>query len=101
VYDPKGKNKIAGFTPQERESFKEFLHKSRWTDAYRFFNPDKQQYTYFNNRFGHRQTNSGWRVDYFLVSPDFMLKVTDSCIHDKVLGSDHCPIELKINLTAK
>jgi len=52
--------------------------------------------------FGHKEVNKGWRIDYFLVSPqlmkDYCLKVTDSLIHDQVLGSDHCPIELKLNL---
>ena len=102
LYDAKGKHKVAGYTPEERNSFMQFLEKSMWIDTFRFLNPQKVQYTYWSARFGHKASNLGWRIDYFLVSPqlikDYSLKVTDSLIHDQVLGSDHCPIELKLDL---
>ena len=104
IYDPKGKHKIAGFTPQERESFAELLDRG-FIDTFRRLYPEKVQFTFWNQRQRMRADNRGWRIDYFLMSDDFekkhKIKLVDSVIHDQILGSDHCPIELRLELPGK
>ena len=87
----------AGFTNEERAKFTELLN-SGFIDTYRYYNPDKIEYTgwsYFRNA---RATNAGWRIDYFVVSKSIIDKVTNTHIYTDVYGSDHCPISIDIRL---
>ncbi|XP_046669640.1 DNA-(apurinic or apyrimidinic site) endonuclease isoform X2 [Homalodisca vitripennis] len=96
--NPKTNQKSAGFTPEEREGMTSLLSQG-FVDTYRHFNPDKEGaytfWTYMNNA---RANNTGWRLDYFIVSERFLPAVCDNVIREKVLGSDHCPITLFLHL---
>ena len=81
----------AGFTYEEREKFTLLLN-SGFIDTYRYFYPDKIQYSWWSYLFHARENNAGWRLDYFLVDKDHIDKISDSIIYDDVMGSDHCPI---------
>lgn len=85
----------AGFTDKERERFDDIVN-SGFIDTFRHFNPTKEQYTWWSYMFNARKNNVGWRIDYFCASNDLKDNLVDSKIHDDVLGSDHCPICLKI-----
>ncbi len=95
IYDPTNKSMQPGFTSDERNSFKKMLD-SGYIDTFRYFYPDKMEFTFWANRARSRETNSGWRLDYFLVSDknSFINKVIDSQILSNYMGSDHCPIKL-------
>lgn len=94
--NPKTNRKNAGFSDEERSKMTELLS-SGFIDTFRYFYPDKGSiYSWWSYRFNARKNNAGWRIDYFIVSNRFISFVKDSIIHDKVLGSDHCPIELII-----
>ncbi|WP_195939620.1 exodeoxyribonuclease III [Romboutsia sp. 1001713B170131_170501_G6] len=94
--NPKTNRKNAGFTDEERNKFTEFLD-SGFIDTYRYFNEDKEGvYSWWSYRFNARKNNSGWRIDYFVVSDDMKDRLVSADIHTQVLGSDHCPIELVI-----
>ncbi len=90
-------NKSAGYTQKEIDGFKQYLD-AGFTDTFRHFYPDKVQYSYWSQRMGARERNVGWRLDYFLVSRGFMPHVKDSLILDQVMGSDHCPVRLDVEL---
>jgi len=87
--------KNAGFTPQERLWFDDFL-KSGYIDTFREFVKEGGHYTWWTYRFNARKRNIGWRIDYFVVSDKLKSKVKSSCILKDIMGSDHCPIELEI-----
>jgi len=91
--NPKQNEKTSGFLPEEREWVQRFLDHG-FVDVYRKLYPDKEQYTWWTYRFNARQRGIGWRIDYFLVSENLASRVRDVIIHDEVLGSDHCPVEL-------
>lgn len=95
--NPKENEQNAGFTIEERTSFDKFLKKDI-IDTFRELNPKKIQYTWWTYRFGARSRNIGWRIDYFLVSKKLKNKITKAEILDQVLGSDHCPVKLEMNL---
>lgn len=93
------KNKTAGFTDQERDSFKKMLVKSYLIDIYRHTNPNEHKYSFWSNlRKENRTKNVGWRLDYMIASRDFMELIDNenlySDINNDVHGSDHCPVEL-------
>lgn len=88
-------NKTAGYTQIEIDGFRNYLN-AGFVDSYRQLNPDKIQYTFWNQRFRARERNVGWRIDYFLVSESMISSVKDSYILDEVMGSDHCPVGLEI-----
>ena len=68
-----------------------------FVDSFRHFYPDKEQiYSWWSYRFKAREKNSGWRIDYFIVSEDLRDRLVDAKIHTDILGSDHCPVELDI-----
>ncbi len=90
-------NKSAGYTQTEIDGFDNFLSLGL-TDTFRKLYPDKQQYTYWSMRFNGREKNIGWRLDYFLVSEKLMKQVKDSIIRDDIFGSDHCPVELTLEM---
>lgn len=83
----------SGFLPIEREWFQKYLD-AGFVDIFRHLYPDKAQYTWWTNILNARARGIGWRLDYFLVSESLLPRVKDLIIHDSVLGSDHCPVEL-------
>ena len=96
--NPKSNRKNAGFTDEERAKISELLD-AGFIDTYRYFYPDKEgEYSWWSQRLNARAKNAGWRIDYFLVSESLKDKLEDAKIHMDVMGSDHCPVELKINL---
>ena len=96
--NPKTNIGNAGFTYEERGKFGELL-KSGFIDSFRYFYPDKTgAYSWWSYRFNARKNNAGWRIDYFVVSERLAPKMKDSVIHSDITGSDHCPVELIIDL---
>lgn len=96
--NPKTNHMSAGFTDEERAKFSELLA-AGFTDTFRHFNPDLTGvYSYWSYRFQARKKNAGWRIDYFVVSNRLMDRVAGADIHTDILGSDHCPVELTLNL---
>ena len=96
--NPKTNRKSAGFTDEERQKMTELLD-SGFIDTFRYFYPDaEQRYSWWSYMFKSREKNAGWRIDYFLASKELEDRLISAEIHDKVLGSDHCPIELVIDL---
>ncbi len=96
--NPKTNRKNAGFTDEEREKMTTLLG-SGFTDTFRYFYPDKEGvYSWWSYRFKAREKNAGWRIDYFISSKELNDKLISADIHTDILGSDHCPIELKVDL---
>ena len=96
--NPKSNRKNAGFTDEERAKMTTVLG-SGFTDAWRSLNPDTEGvYSWWSYRFNARANNAGWRIDYFIVSDRITDKITDAKIHTDVFGSDHCPVELDIEI---
>lgn len=96
--NPKTNHKNAGFTDQEREKMTQLL-KAGFIDTFRYFYPEAEGvYSWWSYRFSARAKNAGWRIDYFLISDDLKDKLLDAKIHTDILGSDHCPVELDIEL---
>ncbi|MEG1312426.1 MAG: exodeoxyribonuclease III [Romboutsia sp.] len=94
--NPKTNKKNAGFTDEERNKFSEFLNLG-FIDTYRYFNPSKEgAYSWWSYRFNARKNNSGWRIDYFITSKKIENRLVSAYIHNEILGSDHCPVELVI-----
>ena len=97
--NPKSNVGNPGFSNEEREKFTKLLE-AGFTDSFRYLYPDLiDQYTWWSYRFSARAKNVGWRIDYFVVSEDIKDKIIDSVIYKDVLGSDHCPIGLEIELS--
>lgn len=99
---PKQNEKNAGFTSIERKWMDE-VESLGLVDIYRFFNPNKQEFTWWSNMFGARNRNIGWRIDYFLCYKSLLNKIKSTRIYTNIMGSDHCPIaiEMDINLNKK
>lgn len=96
--NPESNRKNAGFTDEERAKFSELLE-AGFIDTFRHFYPDKRDaYTWWAYFAKARERNIGWRIDYFLTSQDLEENLVDALIHDQVLGSDHCPVELQVQL---
>ncbi|MDM9632734.1 exodeoxyribonuclease III [Robiginitalea aurantiaca] len=93
--DKSNYNKTAGYTQTEIDGM-DRLQASGLVDIYRERNPDREAYTYWSYRFKARERNTGWRIDYFLISPELRPKVKDVTIYNQVMGSDHCPIGLTL-----
>lgn len=91
--NPDTNQKTSGFLPEERVWIDKYLEHG-FVDVYRMLYPDKEKYTWWTYRFKARERGVGWRIDYFLVSEAFVPRVKDVVIHDDVMGSDHCPVEL-------
>jgi exodeoxyribonuclease-3 len=94
---PKANENYSGFLPIEREWLDQLVE-SGYVDAFRHFNREPDQYTWWSYRMRAREKNVGWRIDYFFVTGDFIQSVEDSYIMSNIYGSDHCPIGLKINV---
>ncbi len=97
IKNPQANIHNAGFTKEEREKFT-ILLSNGYIDTFRKLYPQEVKYSWWSYRFNARANNAGWRIDYFLVSEDIFSKVKDSKIHNDIYGSDHCPIELDIDL---
>jgi len=95
--NPKTNLKTAGYTIEERESFDKLLKDAELVDTYRFLNPEKVEYSYWSYRFNSRKKNTGWRIDYFLISEKYIKNVKKSLILTEIMGSDHAPIKLVLN----
>ena len=95
--NPKTNRGNAGFTDEERREFTNLLNEG-FTDSFRFLYPEKQEYTWWSYMRNSREKNIGWRIDYFVVSNKIQNKIQEAKIHPEVFGSDHCPVELQINL---
>ncbi len=96
IKNPATNHKNAGFSDEERAKFTELLN-AGFKDTFRELYPDTVKYSWWSYRFNSRANNTGWRIDYFVVSERIMDKVGDSLIYDQVTGSDHCPVGLEIN----
>ncbi len=94
---PKQNMKNAGFSPQERAGFDKYITNG-FIDTFRLFNEKPEQYSWWSYRFNARKKNIGWRIDYFLTSGKLKSKVKNSQILDEVMGSDHAPIKLVLNI---
>lgn len=96
--NPKTNRKNAGFTDEERGKMTALLD-SGFTDTYRYFNPCKEGvYSWWSYRFKAREKNAGWRIDYFIASSSLDERLVSADIHTGIFGSDHCPVELVIDL---
>lgn len=96
--NPKPNRGKAGFSDQERGKFSELLA-AGFTDTFRHLYPDAtEQYSWWSYRFHARENNAGWRIDYFIVSDDVKDQIQDAKIHSEIMGSDHCPVELDLDL---
>ena len=90
-------NKVAGYTQIEIDGMDNLIQ-AGFVDSFRHFYPDEVAYTYWSYRFQSRERNTGWRIDYFLVSNSLMDKINKVQILSEYYGSDHCPVQLKIEL---
>ena len=96
--NPKTNRKNAGFTDEEREKMTELLDNG-FVDTFRYLYPDKENcYTWWSYMMKAREKNVGWRIDYFIVSDRIKEEIEDAKILSEVYGSDHCPVELDINI---
>lgn len=96
--NPKSNRKNAGFTDEERAKFQQLLNVG-FTDTFRYFYPDRENiYSWWSYRFKAREKNAGWRIDYFVVSNRLQEKLQGANIHTEVFGSDHCPVEVTLNI---
>ncbi|HHY61185.1 MAG TPA: exodeoxyribonuclease III [Clostridia bacterium] len=96
--NPESNRRNPGFTDEERQKMTELLA-AGFVDSFRYLYPDKRDaYTWWSYMFNAREKNIGWRIDYFLVSERIKDRIKDSQIHSQVMGSDHCPVALEIDL---
>ena len=96
--NPKTNRKNPGFTDEERSKMTELLS-AGFTDTFRYFYPDVEgQYSWWSYRFKSRERNTGWRIDYFLCSERLNSRLTGAKIHQEIFGSDHCPVELTVDI---
>ena len=97
IKNPKTNHKNAGFTDEEREKMTILLNNG-FIDSFRTLYPEQVTYSWWSYRFHARENNTGWRIDYFLTSERIKENIEDAKIHTEIFGSDHCPVELDINL---
>lgn len=96
--NPKTNRKNAGFSDEERAKMTELLN-AGFIDTFRYFYPDKTgEYSWWSYRFNARKNNAGWRIDYFLTSEILKDKLQSASIHQEIFGSDHCPVELELDI---
>ena len=98
IANPASNHKSAGFTDEERSRMTELLSEG-FTDSFRFKYPDKEKaYSWWSYFAKSRERNIGWRIDYFIVSNALKAHIEDAKIHPEIMGSDHCPVELDLDL---
>ena len=93
--NPKTNHKNAGFTDEEREKMTQLLSNG-FIDTFRSLYPEQVTYSWWSYRFRAREKNTGWRIDYFLISERLEDRLEDAKIHTEIMGSDHCPIEITL-----
>lgn len=93
---PRENRETSGFRPEEREELDRWL-RAGWVDSFRHFNKGGGHYSWWSQRFGVREKNIGWRIDYVLASPGAMAYVKRAAIHPEVSGSDHCPVSVDLD----
>ena len=99
IRNPDTNHHSAGFTDEERQKMTELLA-AGFVDSFRALHPDaRDRYSWWSYRFHARERNTGWRIDYFLVSEDLRDRIAGAEIHDGIFGSDHCPVELDLDLS--
>ena len=91
--NPKTNHKNAGFTDEEREKMTRLLSNG-FIDTFRTLYPEQVTYSWWSYRFRAREKNTGWRIDYFLISERLKDRLEDAKIHTEIMGSDHCPVEI-------
>jgi len=94
---PKENTKTSGFMPIERKKLDLYVENG-WTDTFRLFHSEGERYSWWTYRFGARDRNIGWRIDYFFVNNNMVPLCLDADIHSNVLGSDHCPVSLILDI---
>lgn len=98
IKNPTTNRRNAGFTDEEREKFTRLLE-SGFTDTFRHLNPTLAgAYSWWSYRFHARERNAGWRIDYFLISNSLLPRLAGAKIHAEIMGSDHCPVELDLDI---
>ena len=97
IKNPKTNRRNAGFTDEERAKMTQ-LQAAGFADSFRRLHPEEVKYSWWSYRFKAREKNAGWRIDYFLVSERIADKIQAAEIHNEIFGSDHCPVELQIDL---
>ena len=97
IKNPKTNRRNAGFTDEEREKMTELLNDG-FIDSFRYKYPEQVTYSWWSYRFKAREKNAGWRIDYFLVSERLKDQIKDAKIHTEIMGSDHCPVEIDLDL---
>ena len=95
--NPKSNIGSAGFSYEERDKMTALLS-AGFTDTFRYLHPDEAKYSWWSYMFHAREKNVGWRIDYFIISNRLCDKITSAEIHNNIMGSDHCPVELEIEL---
>ena len=95
--NPKTSRRSAGFTDEERSKMTQLLNNG-FTDTFRTLHPEQITYSYWSYRFRAREKNAGWRIDYFLISDRLRPQLKGASIHTEIYGSDHCPVELDIDI---
>ena len=95
--NPKSNRRNAGFTDEERQKFTQLLA-SGFTDTFRLLHPEQVTYSWWSYRFKAREKNAGWRIDYFVTSKRLDGSVREANIHTEIYGSDHCPVELVLDI---
>lgn len=96
--NPKTNRRNAGFTDEERDKFTTLLQ-AGFTDTFRYFHPELEgAYSWWSYRFKAREKNAGWRIDYFLASARLDERLQSAAIHSEIFGSDHCPVEVVLDL---
>lgn len=97
IKNPRNNIRNAGFTIEERTQFEKLLDKG-FIDTFRYQYPETIKYTWWSYRFNARLNNAGWRIDYFLISKRLKDNLIDSIIFNEIMGSDHCPVAIEINI---
>lgn len=95
IKNPKTNRRNAGFTDEEREKMTQLLD-SGFIDTFRSLYPEQVTYSWWSYRFRARERNTGWRIDYFLISERLRDRLEDAKIHTEIMGSDHCPVEVDL-----
>ena len=95
IKNPKTNRRNAGFTDEEREKMTQLLD-SGFIDTFRTLYPEQVTYSWWSYRFRARERNTGWRIDYFLISERLRDRLEDAKVHTEIMGSDHCPVEVDL-----
>lgn len=95
---PKENENTSGFMPIERAWIDKIVDEFGYVDTFRHFNKEGGQYSWWNQRAGARQRNVGWRIDYCFVNSEFLPKVKNAFIQQHIMGSDHCPVGVELDL---